>query len=215
MEAFMQGERIWLEVKDGPRLEAEYYPAKGAPRGGLIALHPHPMYGGSMHNNVVEAMLDAAARAGFCGLRFNFRGVGDSGGRHEGGKGETADVITALNWLQTQTQGPLVLGGYSFGALVGSYSVHLYPNLAGAVWVSPPLSIGPMADWPYDAGPMLVLCGDQDEFAPSEQIRKYVGQQGARSKLNLVYKANHFWWDQESVLIQETMNFLLDLNQAG
>ena len=86
-----------------------------------IVLHPHPQYGGSMDNNVVDALCDGAVRAGWSCLRFNFRGVGASGGVHGGGYAEASDVAAAAaQWLQDQQKCTLALLGYSFGSLVGS-----------------------------------------------------------------------------------------------
>src|SRR5579872_6831057 len=86
---------------------------------GAVVCHPHPLYGGSMYNNVVEAILDALWKRNFATLRFNFRGVGASEGEHSGGLGEVDDAKAAMQFLLTQqgiANDRAVVAGYSFGA---------------------------------------------------------------------------------------------------
>ena len=101
-------------------LEAEMQEGSGS--GGAVVCHPHPLYGGSMDNNVVEAMVDGFHQAGFTTVRFNFRGVGGSTGRYDEGDGETKDVIYACRFLKDHLGNParFVLAGYSFGAWVSA-----------------------------------------------------------------------------------------------
>jgi uncharacterized protein len=73
---------------------------------GAVVCHPHPLYGGSMHNNVVEAILEALWKLGFATLRFNFRGVGASDGEYSGGSGETDDTKAAMQFLLSQAGSP-------------------------------------------------------------------------------------------------------------
>ena len=93
---------------------------EGTGKGAAVICHPHPLYGGSMWNNVVDAMEEGFFQAGFATLRFNFRGVGGSTGRHDGGAGEMRDAAAACLFLKEQTggDGRFVLAGYSFGAWV-------------------------------------------------------------------------------------------------
>jgi hypothetical protein len=100
------------------QLEAIYRRSEAAERAALV-LHPHPLYGGTMHNKVVFQTAKALEAAGFVTLRFNFRGVGDSTGNHDGGRGATDDARTALDYLlahQPATRG--ADRGFSFGATV-------------------------------------------------------------------------------------------------
>ena len=86
---------------------------------GAVICHPHPMYGGSMDNNVVEAIIAAMWRRGYATLRFNFRGVGASEGEYDGGEGEAEDARAAVEFLAAQPdidRGAIALAGYSFGA---------------------------------------------------------------------------------------------------
>ncbi|HUJ68655.1 MAG TPA: hypothetical protein VLW86_03985, partial [Syntrophorhabdales bacterium] len=91
-------------VIEGPeRLEGVLH--EGAGRGGSVICHPHPLYGGSMWNDVVEAMEEGFSKAGFSTLRFNFRGVGGSTGRYDDGKGETEDLVAACRFLKGVANG--------------------------------------------------------------------------------------------------------------
>ena len=120
-----------IKVNGGISLEAVFHPAPHEPKGGLLALHPHPLYGGTMDDAVVMALMDAAAQEGWAGLRFNFRGVGGSGGRHDQGRGEQDDAAAAWEWLRQRINGPLVLSGYSFGAIIASQIASRADGLSG------------------------------------------------------------------------------------
>src|SRR6266550_7852597 len=84
-----------------------------------LVCHPHPLYGGTLHNKVVFHAMKALNSFGFPVLRFNFRGTGISQGEHDHGVGETDDVRTALDWLDGEFHLPLIFAGFSFGAAVG------------------------------------------------------------------------------------------------
>jgi uncharacterized protein len=99
-------------------LEARFI-AGAAPAGAVIT-HPHPLYGGSMNNNVVWTATRALGERGWSTLRVNFRGVGASTGSYGGGLAETADVAAALAFLQSRAPGPGYVVGYSFGAAVAA-----------------------------------------------------------------------------------------------
>lgn len=97
-------------------------PAGGAePRGVAVIAHPHPLFGGSMGNKVVQTLARAFVQAGWAAVRFNFRGVGASAGTHDEGRGECDDLLAVIG--QTAPQGPLALAGFSFGAFVTSHAV--------------------------------------------------------------------------------------------
>ena len=92
---------------------------------GAVLCHPHPLYGGSMDDMVLEAMSRPLLDAGFQVARFNFRGVGHSEGQHDDGKGEVDDVLAVVAWMREQGVEKVILGGYSFGAVVALSACHL------------------------------------------------------------------------------------------
>ena len=89
---------------------------QGAPRGVAVIAHPHPLFGGTMDNKVVQTLARAFVQAGWTAVRFNFRGVGATEGAYDEGRGETADLQAVLQALAPQ--GPVALAGFSFGAYV-------------------------------------------------------------------------------------------------
>src|SRR5271169_6313902 len=109
-----------------------------------VVCHPHPLYGGSMFNNVVEAMLAAMWQAGYATLRFNFRGVGASEGEHDGGPGEVDDAVAAMAFLLAQPgvrKEDAVMAGYSFGAMAAVSAGFERAELARIVAVALPLAM--------------------------------------------------------------------------
>src|SRR5579872_5193346 len=106
---------------EGPagRLEALLNQGTEQAKHAALVCHPHPLYGGTMHNKVVFHAMKALNSFGFSVLRFNFRGAGLSQGEHDHGNGEANDVRMALDWLEREFHLPLILAGFSFGAAVG------------------------------------------------------------------------------------------------
>src|SRR5690349_15084781 len=106
---------------DHGQLEAIYRPGTARAEHVALVLHPHPLYGGTMHNPVVFHCARALHEAGFQTLRVNFRGVGESSGTHDGGRGETDDARVALDYLLAQEPAArdVLVAGFSFGAAIG------------------------------------------------------------------------------------------------
>ena len=106
---------------DGPagRLEALLNGGAEDATHAAVVCHPHPLFGGTMHNKVVFHTMKALNGFGFPVLRFNFRGTGLSQGEHDQGQGEVDDVRTALDWLDAEYHLPLIFAGFSFGAAIG------------------------------------------------------------------------------------------------
>jgi len=200
--------KVTIAVDESVSLEAAYSPLEGA-RGAAVVLHPHPNYGGSMDNNVVWALTRGALAAGWSALRFNFRGVGRSTGRHGGGAVEAEDVLAVAGWLAQRQKGPLALMGYSFGSLVGSLAAARLTGLACGLWASPPLVLGELSPWPAQAGPLLIMVGSADEFTDVGRLEAYCRQTGARCRLEVSKGGDHFWWGGESVLTQASRGLLL------
>lgn len=209
----MPEQKIKIRVDDQISLLGGYTPAKGASKGAALITHPHPLYGGSMHNNVVEALLSAANEAGWAALRFNFRGVGGSCGSHDNGRGEQDDVIAAVSWLQERDEADIILLGYSFGSLVAANAADRISNLKGGIWVAPPLILGDLPPWPQDAGPLLMIAGTNDEFTNIKELQAYVKGMGARVSIKIINGGDHFFWGQESALIRQATQFISRLSE--
>ena len=104
-------------------LELEGLFESGRTTRGAVITHPHPLYGGNMHNPVVDAIRRAYRMKGVATLRFNFRGTGESEGQHDNGVGEQDDVLAALSFLTESGFQPVDVAGYSFGAWVNALTL--------------------------------------------------------------------------------------------
>jgi alpha/beta superfamily hydrolase len=172
-------------------------PRSGAPAGVALVLHPHPLGGGTMHNKVVFRAASALNDAGLLSLRINFRGVGQSTGEHDEGRGEREDVRAGLDYLATTYPGqPITLCGFSFGAWVG-LAVGLSDNRVRNL-----ISIGTPVD-KYDfrflepcSKPVLFVHGEQDEFGRVSRLQQLVStikQHNAAVELDIIKGADHFF----------------------
>ena len=160
---------------------------------GVVITHPHPLYGGSMHNNVVEAFVHAYQQAGYTTLRFNFRGVGGSQGEYSEGIGEQEDVMAALHYLSEQGKNVVDLAGYSFGAWVNALARPEKDIVQRMVMISPPvafLDFGPPQSIPQL---QLVVAGSRDEIAPPELIRTILPTWNSSARLEIIEGADHFY----------------------
>jgi alpha/beta superfamily hydrolase len=176
------------------------------PGGGATAAvvcHPHPLYGGSMYNNVVDAILEAMWPAGYATLRFNFRGVGGSEGEHDGGPGEVDDALAALAFILAQPgvrQEGAVMAGYSFGAMVAVSAGYERAEIARIVAVALPLA---MADARIPDGaskPVLLVSGDRDSYSPVAGLQTLKSRIGDSARLEIVAGADHFFGGREGEL---------------
>ncbi len=175
----------------------------GANAPAAVVCHPHPLYGGSMYNNVVDAILAAMWQAGYATLRFNFRGVGASEGEHDGGPGEVDDAVAAMTYLLAQSgvrKEGAVMAGYSFGAMVAVSAGYERAEIARIVAVALPLA---MADARIPAGaskPVLLVSGDRDSYSPVAGLQALKSKIGDSARLEVVAGADHFFGGREAVL---------------
>jgi hypothetical protein len=163
---------------------------RGSKAKGVVITHPHPLYGGDMDNPVVLALRNAYRRKGFGTLRFNFRGVGASEGRHDQGIGERRDVQAARACLAGLGMTEIDLAGYSFGAWVNAGANEGFQRM---VMVSPPLAF-------IDFGPPepisnlgLVLTGSRDEIAPPAMIESVRARWNPSAAFEVIPGADHFY----------------------
>jgi alpha/beta superfamily hydrolase len=176
-------------------------PGGGAPA--AVVCHPHPTYGGSMYNNVVESMLAAMWQVGYATLRFNFRGVGASEGEHEGGPGEVEDALAAMSFLLAQPgvrKEDAAMTGYSFGAMVALSAGYERSAIAQIVAVALPLA---MADARVPEGaskPVLLISGDRDSYSPVAGLQALASRIGGSARLEIIAGADHFFGGREAEL---------------
>src|SRR5256884_9366839 len=160
------------------KLEAILKPPRVEPaRGVALVLHPHPLGGGTMHNKVVFRAASALNDGGLITLRINFRGVGQSTGEHDEGRGELEDVRAGLGYLEANYPGKTItLCGFSFGARVGmevGISVERMQNL---ISIGTPVDKYDFSFMAHCAKPILFVQGDHDEFGRLSRLHKLVVQ---------------------------------------
>jgi len=160
---------------------------------GVVVTHPHPLYGGDMRNGVVAAACRAYAETGFSTLRFNFRGVGKSGGRYGDGVGEQKDVEAAVLLLRDSGIDTVHLCGYSFGAWVNAQAVSEGLSVDAMIMVAPPVAFMDFERVFGLASLRFVLVGDRDEIAPLDGIRRMLPSWSPGARLETIPGADHFF----------------------
>jgi alpha/beta superfamily hydrolase len=185
---------------DGPAGHLEALLNSGAEnaRHAALVCHPHPMFGGTMHNKVVFHAMKALNSFGFPVLRFNFRGTGLSHGEHDYGRGETEDVRAALDWLDHEFHLPLIFAGFSFGAAIGLGAACADNRVKALIGLGTP--VAPVDDRSYDLGflrscakPKLFVSGSRDQFGPRAKLEAFVDSLPEPKKLIIVESADHFF----------------------
>jgi uncharacterized protein len=162
--------------------------------GGAVICHPHPLFGGSMHNNVVEAIEEGFVLSGFSTLRFNFRGVGYSEGAYDEGNGEMRDVAAACAFMRNllHHEGKLVLAGYSFGAWVASRAAGHIQGLRDLFLVAYPFSRYEPAELRAFEGRVYFVGGSLDDVSPLDQLLSLYREVRAEKWLK-VLPTSHFF----------------------
>jgi uncharacterized protein len=198
--AGMQNSTIRSLSIDGPtgRLEALLNAGSGAATHSALVCHPHPLYGGTLHNKVVFHTMKALNAFGYPVLRFNFRGAGLSQGEHDNGVGEVEDVKTCLDWLAHEFHLPIVLAGFSFGAAVGLNAGCSDVRVNATIGLGLPLVAGEERSHSFDflsgcEKPKLFVSGARDTFSPQTRLRELVNGLPEPKKLVLIEGADHFF----------------------
>jgi len=172
-------------------LEGLYSP--GTSDRGVVITHPHPLYGGDMHNAVVAAVAAVYRDAGFACLRFNFRGVGRSAGNFDNGQGEVDDVAGAVDFLAKRAGGDICLAGYSFGSWVNARLAPERAPVVQQVMVSPPVAFIDFADVQHIPTLKLVVTGSRDDIAPPDMVAPLLPGWNPAAQLEIIRDADHFY----------------------
>jgi hypothetical protein len=162
-----------------------------------VVCHPHPLFGGTMHNKVVFHAMKALNAFGFPVLRFNFRGVGASVGEHDYGRGEIADVKVALDCVAERFSLPILFAGFSFGAAIGLRAAVPHPRVAALVALGIPVNADGR-EYTYgllnqSEKPKLLLSGARDEFASLAQLQQVFADASEPKRLVVIPEADHFF----------------------
>jgi alpha/beta superfamily hydrolase len=184
---------------DGPvgRLEALLNQGKPDATHAAMVCHPHPLFGGTVHNKVVYHAMKTLHSFGFPVLRFNFRGAGLSEGKHDQGRGEVEDVRAGLDWLEKEFCLSIIFCGFSFGAATGLRAVCGDPRVAGLVSLGTPVAVEGRV-YTYDflrkcAMPKLFLSGSRDQYSPRAGLEEIVTIAPEPKELVIVEGADHFF----------------------
>jgi uncharacterized protein len=184
------------------------------PRYAALVCHPHPLYGGTMHNKVVFKVAQALQMLGMPALRFNFRGVGHSTGTYDEGRGEMDDVRFALEFLSRRYPGlPVILGGFSFGAYVALRVAAIDDRVQAMIGLGVPAR---MLDGDYLQGshkPKLIIQGTKDEQAPYALAVQWFEHVPAPKSMIAVQGADHFFQghlDEVQAIITTFMHGMME-----
>lgn len=185
-------------------------PQGAGPLPAIIVCHPHPLYGGSMDNNVVCSLCEALTKASFVSFKFNFRGVGASQGEFGQGIGEQTDVEAAISFisrLKGINSTRIGLTGYSAGAgfaiPVGSADSRIKALAA----VSPSLNMFSFNFLGSCLKPKLLVSGSRDDFTPPDQFLEFCQNLAEPKQCEVIKGADHFWWEYESRLAAKVTAF--------
>jgi alpha/beta superfamily hydrolase len=198
-------ETLRFATEDGVSLEGELRVPEEPARGPAVLCHPHPRHGGSKDHPLLWAIRNELVAHRLAVLSFNFRGVLGSGGTFGGGRAEIRDVAAALARVRTAVEGPALVCGWSFGALVALLEAVRDPTVAALALVGLPLGDTGLEvpDPPTDAElrafrrPVLLLSGQGDQFSQRPDLEG-VARRLPNAELVIVPGTDHFFWRREA-----------------
>ncbi len=176
----------------------------------VVVCHPHSLYGGNMYNGVVVTICEALSRQGIAALRFNFRGVGSSGGQFGGGVNERKDVRAALEFLFSAAdvdQERIGLAGYSFGGGVALPVALEEERVACLTLVSPALTDNGWVELEKLTRPKLIIVGGIDSVIQMDHFQQYLKAARHPTEYHVVPGADHFWSAHEDEMVGEVVAF--------
>lgn len=179
------------------RLEALLNQGKPEATHGALVCHPHPLFGGTVHNKVVYHAMKTLHSFGLPVLRFNFRGAGLSEGEHDQGRGEVDDVRAGLDWLEQEFHLPIIFCGFSFGAATGLRAVCGDRRVAGLISLGTPVAVeGRIYTYGFLAIcsiPKLFVSGSLDQYSPRRDLEDVVKIAPEPKELVIIEGADHFF----------------------
>ena len=179
---------------------------------GVVICHPHPLYGGDMYNNVVEAVYQELANRSIIALRFNFRGVGSSGGSADDSSGNVDDVGAAIDYLLTVDGADadrIGLVGYSYGAAMVLRYAPNDERVKAIATISPAMTpIGSDPILKYDK-PKYFISGERDGVVPLNKFQYLVDKVAEPKSYRIAAGVDHFWAGHEDVMADDVASFLV------
>lgn len=196
---------------EGPagRLEGILRDATPPVRRAAIVCHPHPLFGGTMHNKVVFRIARAFQEAGFAVLRFNFRGTGRSAGAHDEGRGEQDDLRAAMAFIEQQYAGAEVwLAGFSFGAAVMLRAACGDRRVRALIAAGAPVSKYDFSRLAHCGHPKLFVQGALDEYGSPDELARFVAGLDEPKVMKVIAGADHFFAGHLDELAQAVAEFI-------
>lgn len=182
----------------------------GIPALVAVLCHPHPLFGGTLHNKVVYQAAKSLDALGIPVLRFNFRGAGLSAGEHDRGLGEQGDVQAAIDFLAAEFPSvPLLVGGFSFGSWVGlrvGCADHRVQELIG---LGIPVDSSDFTYLESCSKPKLIVQGTNDEHGALEKVESVVAHAGGDTRISFIQGADHFFTGKLDHLEQAVTAWLM------
>ena len=196
------------------RIEAKYYKSKKTTSPIALMLHPHPQYGGTMKNRVVQLMYNLFLESGFSVIKFNFRGVGKSDGIFDNGQGELSDAAAALDWIERENldYSQCWVSGFSFGALICMQLIMRRPEVNNFIAVSPQPNVYDFSFLAPCPTSGQVIYSENDELVTKESIteldNRIKSQKGVEVIFSKVKSSNHFFKNKEKELKIEIEKYI-------
>lgn len=191
------------QLIEGPtgKLELAVSGPVGEPRNAWgIVCHPHPLYGGTMHNKVVTTLAKTFQYMGVSTIRFNFRSVMRSEGKYDEGNGELDDLLAVIDWVQhQQIKKEIWLAGFSFGAYIAAKAATQIP-VNKLVTVAPPVLHFPMSALPPITSPWVLVQGERDDVVPPKEVLDWAESRNPKPIIIRFPQAGHFFHGQLSEL---------------
>jgi uncharacterized protein len=196
---------------EGPAGRIEAILREGTPpvTRAAIVCHPHPLFGGTMHNKVVFRIARAFQEAGFAVLRFNFRGTGRSQGTHDDGRGEQDDLRAAIVFMEQKYEGAAIwLAGFSFGSAVMLRAACGDPRIGALVAAGAPVSKYDFSELIHCDHPKLFVQGELDEYGSPVALARFVDELDEPKTLKVIQGADHFFEGHLDELARAVKDFI-------
>ena len=196
------------------RLESKYYKNPKFGSSVAIILQPHPQYGGTMNNKVVQLTYNSFLDNGFSVIKINFRGVGKSDGVFDNGLGELSDAAAALDWIERENldYSQCWVSGFSFGALICMQLIMRRPEVNNFIAISPQPNVYDFSFLAPCPTSGQIIYSDTDELVTKESIdqldQRIKSQKGIEVLFTKIKDANHFFKNKEDILKNEIEKYL-------
>ncbi|SPF50883.1 Alpha/beta hydrolase family protein [Syntrophobacter sp. SbD1] len=197
----MSEELLSIPVENGA-ISLEGLFEEGRTGRNAILCHPHPLFGGNMDNNVIQAARKAFASLGWGTLRYNFRGAGESGGNPAEGQKDAVDLIAISELLRNKSTAGIDIAGYSYGAWAAMEAIRMGLRPDSLILLAPPLDFISFEGLELPDAPALIIVGDRDEYCSIKSLQNWLSKRPKTKlpALEVLKGADHFFWGAEPQL---------------